>query len=75
MFAILFVLFSNFTNEQNPGDCDLLIRQMILLYQTRNLPPYLVSLVSVYNTAKKFLGHKLLSVILLFIYLFLTGQH
>lgn len=26
MLAILFVLFSNFTNEQSP-DCDLLVRQ------------------------------------------------
>lgn len=73
MFAILFVLFSNFTNEQNP-DCDLLIRQMILLLSDKKSSLF-AFLVSVYNTAKKFLGHKLLSVILLFIYLFLTGQH
>lgn len=47
--------------------------RMILLLSDKKSSLFAL-LVSVYNTAKKFLGYKLLSVILLF-YLFLTGPH
>ena len=72
MLSFLFV-FSNFTNEQSP-DCDLLVKQDDFLLSDKKSSLFAL-LVSVYNTAKKFLGYKLLSVILLFIYLFLTGPH